>query len=167
LSFNISTSAAEATSSGSATFTVASDASISNVLSFQVGSNQGGSNELNVTLGNMSAENLGLQDAAGNNLDVSSSAAAAQNAITIVTNAINMQSTPRSSVGAYENQLSYTMSNLQTESTNLNSAQSDIMDVNMAQAMTSFTQDQVLEQSGAAMLSQAQALPDLVLKILG
>jgi len=167
LSFNVSTSAAEATSSGSATFTVASDASISNVLSFQVGSNQGGSNELNVTLGNMSAQNLGLQDAAGNNLDVSTSAAAAQNAITIVTNAINMQSTARSSVGAYENQLSYTMSNLQTESTNLNSAQSDIMDVNMAQAMTSFTQDQVLEQSGAAMLSQAQALPDLVLKILG
>ena len=168
LSFNVSTSAAEATTSGAtATFTVASTASISNVLSFQVGSNQGGSNELNVTLGNMSAQNLGLQDAAGANLDVSSSAAAAQNAITVVTNAINMQSTARSSVGAYENQLSYTMSNLQTESTNLNSAQSNIMDVNMAQAMTSFTKDQVLAQSGAAMLSQAQALPDLILKILG
>jgi flagellin len=168
LSFNLSTSAAEASTSGAtATFTVASDASISNVLSFQVGANQGGSNELNVTLGNMNAKNLGLQDSAGNNLDVSTSAAAAQNAITIVNNAINMQSTARSNVGAYENQLSYTMTNLQTESTNLNSAQSDIMDVNMAQAMTSFTKDQVLAQSGAAMLSQAQALPDLILKILG
>lgn len=168
VSFNLSTTAAEASTSGAtATFTVASDASITNVLSFQVGANQGGSNELNVTLGNMNAKNLGLQDSAGNNLDVSSSAAAAQNAITIVNNAINMQSTARSNVGAYENQLSYTMTNLQTESTNLNSAQSDIMDVNMAQAMTSFTKDQVLAQSGAAMLSQAQALPDLILKILG
>jgi flagellin len=37
----------------------------------------------------------------------------------------------------------------------------------MAQAMTQFTQDQVLLQSGAAMLGQAQALPDLILKLLG
>jgi flagellin len=125
------------------------------------------SNTLSVTLGNMNAQALGLQDANGNNLDVSSSQQAAENAIQTVDNALSMLTTARANVGAYENQLTYTMSNLQTESTNLQAAQSDIMDVNMAQAMTQFTQDQVLLQSGAAMLGQAQALPDLILKLLG
>jgi flagellin len=125
------------------------------------------SNTLSVALGNMNAQALGLQDASGGNLDVSSSQQAAENAIQTVDNALSMLTTARANVGAYENQLSYTMSNLQTESTNLQAAQSDIMDVNMAQAMTQFTQDQVLLQSGAAMLGQAQALPDLILKLLG
>lgn len=166
VSFNVSVSEATAATVSSVTFSVAA-ATTTGQLSFQVGANQGGSNELNVNLGNMNAQSLGLQDGKGATLDVSSSANAAQNAITVVNNAINMLSSARSNVGAYENQLSYTMSNLQTESTNLQAAQSSIMDVNMAQAMTQFTRDQVLSQSGAAMLAQAQALPDLVLKLLG
>jgi flagellin len=166
VSFNITaTNISSAATNGSFTVNPASQS-----LQFQIGANANTStitsNTLDVNLGNMSAQALGLQDSSGNNLIVTS-AQAAQNAIGTVDNALSMLTTSRANVGSYENQLTYTMSTLQTESTNLQAAQSDIMDVNMAAAMTQFTQDQVLQQSGAAMLAQAQALPDLILKLLG
>ena len=61
----------------------------------------------------------------------------------------------------------YTMNNLSTYSENLTSAQSTIQDVDMASEMTEFTKDQILEQSGISMLSQAEQNPQAVLKLLG
>ncbi len=59
------------------------------------------------------------------------------------------------------------MDNLSTYSENLTSAQSTIQDVDMAAEMTEFTKDQILEQSGISMLSQAEQNPQAVLKLLG
>jgi flagellin len=80
--------------------------------------------------------------------------------------AINAVSGVASTFGAVQNRLQYTMANLSTYEENLTSANSRIMDVDMAQAMTNFTSQQVLQQAGTAMLSQAQKLPDAVLSLL-
>ena len=52
-------------------------------------------------------------------------------------------------------------------SENLSAAQSNIQDVDMASEETEFTKDQILEQSGISMLSQAEQNPQAVLKLLG
>ncbi len=80
--------------------------------------------------------------------------------------AINAVSGVDSTFGAVQNRLQYTMANLSTYEENLTSANSRIMDVDMATAMTTFTSEQVLQQAGTAMLSQAQKLPDAVLSLL-
>jgi flagellin len=80
--------------------------------------------------------------------------------------AINAVAGVASTFGAVQNRLQYTMANLSTYEENLTSANSRIMDVDMAQAMTQFTSEQVLQQAGTAMLSQAQKLPDAVLSLL-
>ncbi len=80
--------------------------------------------------------------------------------------AINAVSGVASTFGAVQNRLQYTMANLTTYEENLTAANSRIMDVDMASAMTAFTSQQVLQQAGTAMLSQAQKLPDAVLSLL-
>ncbi len=80
--------------------------------------------------------------------------------------AINAVSGVASTFGAVQNRLQYTMANLTTYEENLTAANSRIMDVDMASAMTNFTSQQVLQQAGTAMLSQAQKLPDAVLSLL-
>jgi flagellin len=80
---------------------------------------------------------------------------------------IDKVSTLASEFGAVQNRLSYTMNNLSTYSENLTAAQSTIQDVDMASEMTEFTKDQILEQSGISMLSQAEQNPQQILKLLG
>jgi len=80
--------------------------------------------------------------------------------------AINSVSGAASTFGAVQNRLQYTMNNLTTYEENLTSANSRIMDVDMASAMTKFTSQQVLAQAGTSMLSQANKLPDAVLSLL-
>jgi flagellin len=84
-----------------------------------------------------------------------------------ISNMIDAVSTLASAFGAVQNRLSYTMDNLSTYSENLSSAQSNIQDVDMASEETEFTKDQILEQSGISMLSQAEQNPQAVLKLLG
>jgi flagellin len=68
--------------------------------------------------------------------------------------------------GAVQDRIQYTEANLETYSQNLSSAVSGITDVNMAAEMTNFTKLQVLEQAGVSILSQANAEPQAVLKLL-
>jgi flagellin len=86
--------------------------------------------------------------------------------LSTISNLIDSVSTLASEFGAVQNRLSYTMDNLSTYSENLTSAQSTIQDVDMASEMTEFTKDQILEQSGISMLSQAEQNPQQVLKLL-
>jgi flagellin len=80
--------------------------------------------------------------------------------------AIGKVSASAGEFGAVQNRLQYTQSNLATYDQNLSAAQSSIVDVDMASEMTNFTKDQVLEQAGVAVLSQANQLPQAVLKLL-
>ncbi len=91
----------------------------------------------------------------------------ANGVLATLSNMIDAVSTLASAFGAVQNRLTYTMDNLSTYSENLTSAQSTIQDVDMAAEMTEFTKDQILEQSGISMLSQAEQNPQQVLKLLG
>jgi len=98
-------------------------------------------------------------------LSIGTSAQAA-NAIVAIDYAINQVSTQRATFGAVENRLADTVSNLENISQNLTAASSQITDVDMAAEMTSYSQLNIINQSATAMLSQAQQLPQGVLKLL-
>ncbi|MFO2548398.1 hypothetical protein JI721_11305 [Alicyclobacillus cycloheptanicus] len=90
----------------------------------------------------------------------------AQSAITAIQNAINTLSSSQAQLGAVQDRLNYTVSNLSNSSQNLQNAQSTITNTDMAAAYTQFSQQQVLEQVGISMLSQAQQQPQMILKLL-
>lgn len=92
--------------------------------------------------------------------------AGAQKAITAIQSAINNMSSSQAQLGAIQNRLNYTVSNLSNSSQNLQNAQSTITNTDMAAAYTKFSQQQVLEQVGISMLSQAQQQPQMILKLL-
>ena len=72
----------------------------------------------------------------------------------------------RSNLGAIQNRLEHTTNNLQTASENLTSAESRIRDLDMAEEMATFTKNNILNQAGQAMLSQANQLPQGILQLL-
>jgi len=81
--------------------------------------------------------------------------------------AINRVSMSRATVGAQQNRLEFAQQNVDNTSENLSAAESRIRDTDMAREMTQFTKDQILVQSSIAMLSQANAMPQSVLQLLG
>ena len=94
-----------------------------------------------------------------------STQATASAALTTLQNAINQVSSDRATVGAYQNRLQFASSQLQTTSNNLTVAQGGIMDADVAQQMSNLTKEQILQQSGVAMLAQANSMPQALLKL--
>jgi flagellin len=90
----------------------------------------------------------------------------AQAAISLIQNAITSLSAYQANLGAIQDQLGYTVSNLQNSSENLTNAESTITNTNMASTYTQYSQQQVLQQVGLAMLGQAQQQPAAILKLL-
>ena len=134
-------------------------------LNFQVGANAGETISISLTALTGSTGVISQIDSIGTpGTGVSLGDA---NVLTTLSTMIDAVSTLASTFGAVQNRLSYTMNNLSTYSENLSSAQSTIQDVDMAAEMTEFTKDQILQQSGISMLSQAEQNPQAVLKLLG
>jgi flagellin len=88
-------------------------------------------------------------------------------ALTNLDTAITDVSTEAATLGAVQNRLQYTSDSISSTDTNLSASNSQIKDVNMAQEMTTLTQQQILEQAGTAMLAQANQQPQMILKLLG
>lgn len=80
--------------------------------------------------------------------------------------AIDAISQQRAQFGAVQNRLEHTLSNLAVYDENLQSSESRIRDVDMASEMVNFTKLQILQQSGTAMVAQANQLPQSVLQLL-
>jgi flagellin len=72
----------------------------------------------------------------------------------------------RATLGAYQNRLEHTISNLGVYQENLSAAESRIRDVDMAMEMTKYTKYQILAQSGTSMLAQANQAPQAVLSLI-
>lgn len=87
-------------------------------------------------------------------------------AIALFDQAIAKVSAERSSLGAIQNRLEHTITNLQTANENLTASESRIRDLDMAQEMTVFTKNNILNQAGQAMLAQANQLPQGILQLL-
>jgi flagellin len=124
----------------------------------QIGANEG--ENLSVSFGDIRASALGI--GAVNVRDRES----AVRAITIVDNAISKVSTKRARLGAYQNRLEHTITNLTTASANTAAAESRIRDADMAKEMVEFTKLNILSQAGNSMLGQANQLPQSVLQLL-
>jgi flagellin len=90
----------------------------------------------------------------------------ASTAIASIDAAINAVAGQDDTFGAVQNRLQYTMDNLSTYEENLTAANSAIVDVDMASEMTTFTNLQILQQAGTAVLAQANHLPDNILTLL-
>ena len=92
---------------------------------------------------------------------------AANKAIAVLDNAISLVSSERSKLGALQNRLEHTITNLSVAAENLTAAESRIRDVDMAREMMAFVRNQILMQAGTAMLAQANMKPQAVLQLLG
>ena len=88
------------------------------------------------------------------------------NAISSLDLAIDSVNKMRSDIGAYINRLEHAINNLNVSNTNQQAAESDIRDVDFASETSQFTRNQILQQSGTAMLAQANAVPQTVLQLL-
>ncbi len=90
----------------------------------------------------------------------------AQEAITILDNAVNQVTSIRAKLGAYQNRLDHAIANLDVSSENITEALSRIEDVDMAEEMATYTQQNVLAQAGTSMLAQANERPQMILTLL-
>lgn len=106
-----------------------------------------------------------------NGLSVDSLSLSAQgssvSAVSALDSAIDAVNNMRSNMGAYVNRLEHAINNLLISNTNQQSAESLIRDVDFASESTQFTRNQILTQSGTAMLSQANMTPQSVLQLIG
>lgn len=92
---------------------------------------------------------------------------AAQRALDAITNAIISKDKIRAHLGAMQNRLENTITNLNIQAENLQAAESRISDVDVATEMTQFVRNQILSQSAVAMLSQANSLPQMAMQLIG
>ena len=121
-----------------------------------------------ITIGAATASALGVgnQTFGGNKGYTVSTQQAAQEALEGLNAAIISKDKIRASLGAIQNRLENTISNLQIQAENLQSAESRISDVDVATEMTEFVRNQVLTQAAVAMLSQANSLPQMALQLM-
>ena len=128
---------------------------------FQVGAEGETDNQITVSIGDARAATLGLT---AGQLDTASEAQAFLSTVdTAISNLVNV----RGNIGAYQNRLQYSYSNLSVTIENVQAAESVIRDVDMAAEMTTFTKNQILLQAGTAMLAQANMAPQQVLALFG
>ncbi|MEW6709920.1 MAG: flagellin [Candidatus Riflebacteria bacterium] len=125
---------------------------------YQIGADQG--QIMKLAIAEMSSEALGVE-----RIDLTTSAGASK-AIGILNKAVDMVSAERSKLGAYQNRLEYAINNLRNTHSNLTSAESRIRDTDIAMEMIEFTRNQIISQSGTAMLAQANNIPQGVLQLL-
>lgn len=126
----------------------------------QVGAFNNSNNQIGISISGASTGALGVATASVG------SVASAQAAMADVQSAIGSVDSIEASVGAVQNQLQAIAANLTVGQQNLQAANSQLVDVNMAQEMTTFSTDQILMQTGTSMLAQAQQAPQLVLKLI-
>ena len=127
-------------------------------LVFQIGANT--AQVLSVGINKMQASALGVSDIT---LATGTGASAAVSLLDI---AISKVSSQRASLGAIQNRLTHTVNNLEVASENLSAARSNLQDTDMAKEMANYSKQQVLIQSGTAMLAQANQSSQSVLKLL-
>ena len=103
-------------------------------------------------------------DAAGRTISTQEDA---QLALDAINNAIIEKDKVRAHLGAIQNRLENTITNLNVQAENLQAAESRIRDVDVATEMTEFTRQQILTQTAVAMLSQANSLPQMAMQLVG
>jgi len=135
---------------------------IASPLSFNlhVGADSTNENKISVTIKSMSSDSLGIK---GLKVDGEKSATSA---IDTISSAIQTVSEQRSSLGAVQNRLEHTISNVDNVVENTTSAESRIRDTDMASEMVNYSKNNILAQAGQSMLAQANQSNQGVLSLL-
>ena len=143
----------------------ARDSAAGRVMQFQIGANVDQNEQ--VFIGTMTAQALGLTGTQGSDERISISAPDAAN-MTIATldNAIKSVNRQRADLGAYQNRFEIAAKGIAVAAENLQAAESRIRDSDMASEMVEYTKNQILTQSGTAMLVQANSQSQNVLRLL-
>lgn len=137
-----------------------------NGVQFQVGANMD-QNE-RAYIGTMTAEALGLQGAQGTGEMVSlTSPDTANLAIGTIDAALQVVSKQRADLGAYQNRFEMAAGGVAIAAENLQAAESQIRDTDMAAEMVDYVKNNILQQAGTAMLAQANVKTQSVLSLLG
>jgi flagellin len=132
---------------------------------FQVGIGTTAADTISVTMDTMTAAAYGASSTDLTALDVST-VAGAQAALTAIDTAIADTSTSRANMGAVQNRLQVTVSNLMSARENLSAANSRIRDVDVAEETAALTRNNILSQAGVAVLAQANQAPQAALSLL-
>lgn len=135
---------------------------------FHIGANM--DQRKRVYIGTMNSQGLGLKNPVGNPESASfislSTVDKANACIGSVDEALKKVSKQRADLGAYQNRLEYAAKGLMTGYENLQAAESRIRDTDMAEEMSDFVKNQILSQSGVAMLAQANTKAQQILQLL-
>ncbi len=131
-------------------------------ITFQVGLNATTSDQITIAFGGFSLSTL----LASTNTLAGSTASASLAALSIIDNALTEVSTQRARFGAAMNRLETTTSNIATMRLNLSAANSRIRDVDVAEETATMSKNQVLSQAGAAVLAQANQIPQIAIGLL-
>ncbi len=123
----------------------------------QIGNNEGQTIDININM--VTAESLEIDK-----INIYTNEYATR-AMEKIDEAIAKVSSIRSSLGAYQNRLDYTVTNLETANENLTSAVSRMADTDMAEEITEYTEKEVLSQSALQILTKANASPEKLLQL--
>jgi flagellin len=131
---------------------------------FHIGSNM--DQRTQVFIGTMTSTSLGLKELGSETIMSLAAPDDANRAIGTLDEALKRLNKQRADLGAYQNRLEHTVNGINIGAENLQAAESRIRDTDMAAQMVEFTKNQVLTQSGTAMLAQANAQSQNVLSLL-
>ncbi|MEM5788608.1 MAG: flagellin [Syntrophobacteraceae bacterium] len=148
-----------------ATTLVQGSGTASTGITFQVGATNSSENQITVSFKGATSGCLGVSSAGTGAISISS-ATSAQAAMDAIDTALTSINSYMGEVGAYQNRLQYTIQNLAISIENYSASESAIRDVDMASEISTFTKNQILQQSGMAMLAQANQAPQQVLSLL-
>lgn len=132
---------------------------------FHIGPNM--DQRVQVFIGNMDGKALGIVDNGGNKAVSASTMDSANRSIGILDKALTQVIKQRTDLGSYQNRLEKLFKGLYVAYENTQASESRIRDTDMASQMSDYVKNQILAQSNASMLAQANLKPQLVLRLLG
>ncbi len=137
-------------------------------ISLQVGANTSDSQTLKVKIENVSTDSLGLDKEIITKMgkEGTKGTTAANTMIKSLDKALERVNTSRANLGAMQNRLETTASNLTTSNENLTAAESRIRDVDVAEEMMNLSKLNLINQAAQAMMSQAKSQPEGVMQLL-
>jgi flagellin len=124
-------------------------------------------NAANFQTGHTDSENISITIADMSGVGTSASGTIGTATLALVDAQIAAVDVQRANLGAIQNRLSYNISNNANVQANVADARSRIVDVDFASETATMTKNQVLQQTGSAMLAQANQLPQVALSLLG
>ena len=131
---------------------------------FHIGANM--DQRVRAYVGTMTAKALGVRDVGDESILTIETPETANRAIGTIDEAIKKINKQRADLGAYQNRLEMSVVGINIAAENLQASESRIRDVDMAKEMVEYTRNQILTQSGTAMLAQANQQTQSVMSLL-